>query len=78
MMVRLGQIQAGEEDLQFLNELITFQLRFWLTGIDLHEPQGLRDSLVKRQLLVITRLLMLFASPNGRINLLRFKAVLIR
>jgi AcrR family transcriptional regulator len=75
LLGRMGQLQLSDEDTAFLVEVINFHLRFWLTGISL-EPEG-RDDLIQRYLMIFVKLLLLFASPNGRINLLRFKAGLL-
>ncbi len=74
---RQGQLQVGEDDLIFLSDLVNFQFKFWLTGIDLSEPNS-KEHRIRDLLSNIVKLLLLFASPNGRINLLRFKAGLMR
>lgn len=75
---RHGQLQLSEEDILFLTGVINFQLKFWLAGIELSSEVSLREKLVRGHIATIVKLLMLFASPNGRINLLKFKAGLLR
>ena len=76
-MGRQGQLQMTEEDVLFLSGVINFQLKYWLAGIALSPDKTGRDSLIQAQLLTIVKLLLLFASPNGRIHLLKFKAHLM-
>lgn len=73
-----GQLQMSEEDTDFLIEVTNFHLRFWLTGISLDKETEVRNPLIRKYLLTFLKLMLLFASPNGRINLLRFKAGLMR
>lgn len=75
---RAGQLQLSDEDSNFLLEVVNFHLRFWLNGISLEMDLDGRDKLIRNYLMVFIKLLLLFASPNGRISLLKFKAGLIR
>jgi AcrR family transcriptional regulator len=71
---REGQLQMGDEDADFLTGVINFHLRYWLSNSVLEAEA---EPLIRKFMLVITKMLLLFASPNGRISLLRFKAGLI-
>lgn len=75
---QLGQLQLSEEDHRFLTGVINFHLQFWLNGIPLERAAEDQDALLRKYLLIFTKLLLLFASPGGRINLLKFKAGLMR
>lgn len=75
---RSGQLQLSDEDSSFLVEVVNFHLRFWLNGISLDMDIEGKDQLIRSYLLTFVKLLLLFASPNGRISLLRFKAGFMR
>lgn len=75
---RSGHLQLSDEDSNFLVEVVSFHLRFWLNGISLDMDIEGKDQLIRSYLLTFVKLLLLFASPNGRISLLRFKAGFMR
>ena len=77
-MARQGHFQMNEEDAEFLVEEINFRLKFWLFGFPLESEPKEQEKHLHANLLMIVRLLSVFASPNGRINLLRFKAGILR